>query len=73
MLACEDLILHKLLAERIIDLADTAALLAANRESLDFGYLKSYIEKLDLWPAFRQAWRAAWPNEPFPDQSAENC
>ncbi len=67
VLACEDLILHKLLAERIVDLADTAALLRANRESLDYAYLLPWIEDLGLWPPFRQAWQSVWPDEPLPD------
>jgi len=65
VLACEDLIIHKLLAERIIDLADTAGLLRANRESLDWTYLERHIEDLGLWPLFHQAWHAAWPDDPF--------
>ena len=69
VLACEDLILHKLLAERIVDLADTAALLRANRESLDYAYLLNWIENLGLWPPFRQAWHAVWPDEPIPGPS----
>jgi hypothetical protein len=66
VLACEDLILHKLLAERVIDLADTAALLRANRQSLDFAYLLKWAGQLRLVPALRQAWQAAWPDEPLP-------
>jgi hypothetical protein len=58
--------LHKLLAERVIDLADTAALLRANRQSLDFAYLLKWAEQLHLVPALRQAWQAAWPDEPLP-------
>jgi hypothetical protein len=66
VLSCEDMILHKLLAERIIDLADVAALLVANRRSLDIAYLAEWIEKLGLWQPFRQAWQAALPDEPVP-------
>jgi hypothetical protein len=73
VLACEDLILHKLLAERIVDLADTAALMRANRESLDYAYLLNWIENLGLWPPFRQAWHAAWPDEPLPGRGAGHC
>jgi hypothetical protein len=71
VLACEDLILHKLLAERIIDLADVAALLGANRKSLDYAYLLNWIEDLGLWPPFRQAWQAVWPDEPVPKQTLD--
>jgi len=66
VLACEDLILHKLLAGRIIDLADTAALFRSNRESLDFAYLSSWGRQLDLLPALERTWEEAWPGEPLP-------
>jgi len=67
VLACEDLILHKLLAERAIDLADIAALLRANRQSLDFTYLRGWSTRLELAPALGHAWHAAWPDEPMPE------
>jgi hypothetical protein len=64
VLACEDLVLHKLLAGRVIDVADTAALLRANRDSLDIPYLMNWAEELHLVSAFRQAWQTVWPDEP---------
>src|SRR5438094_576568 len=48
VLACEDLVLHKLLAGRIIDRADVAALLRANREALDSAYLRRWSRELSL-------------------------
>jgi hypothetical protein len=66
VLACEDLILHKLLAERMIDRVDVVALLRANRESLDFAYLLDWTRKLNVGPALAEAWKNAWPNEPPP-------
>lgn len=48
VLACEDLILHKLLAGRMIDLADCVALLRANRETLDIDYLSRWAGKLEV-------------------------
>ena len=66
VLTCEDLILHKLMAERIIDMADTVALLRANRGSLDLAYLAFWIREMELASPFQQAWHAAWPNEPPP-------
>ena len=48
VLSCEDLILHKLLADRMIDRADVAALLHANRDSLDMPYLTSWADHLGL-------------------------
>jgi hypothetical protein len=66
VLSCEDLILHKLLAGRIIDLADTAALLTANRKSLDYAYMAEWIGRLDLFSSFQQCWQSAWLNDPLP-------
>jgi hypothetical protein len=66
VLACEDLIIHKLLAGRMIDLADTAALLARNCESLDYPYMAEWLAKLDMLPPFKQCWHSARPDEPLP-------
>jgi hypothetical protein len=67
VLACEDLILHKLLAGRIIDRADAAALLRANRESLDLDYVARWTHALKLTEEFTEAWKDALPGEPPPD------
>jgi hypothetical protein len=66
VLTCEDLILHKLLAERIIDQADTAALLRANRQTLDFAYLRKCAIELKVVPALAEAWKSAWPGISLP-------
>lgn len=66
VLACEDLILHKLLAGRIIDRADAAALLRANRRSLDVDYLARWTRTLKLTREFTQAWNDALPEDPPP-------
>ncbi len=66
VLACEDLILHKLLAGRIIDRADAAALLRANRQSLDLDYLAHWTRTLKLAKEFAEAWSEALPEEPPP-------
>ncbi len=65
VLACEDLILHKLLAGRIIDRADVAALLRANRKSLDLDYLHQWNKSLGVTAGFTEAWNEALPEEPF--------
>ena len=67
VLACEDLMLHKLLADRPIDAVDTVALLHANRKSLDYAYLRKWADELHVTLSLDQAWRAAWPGEPLPD------
>ena len=66
VLSCEDLILHKMLAGRIIDRIDVAALLRLNRESMDFGYLQKWIGRLALKAEWLEIWREAFPGEPAP-------
>ena len=66
VLTCEDLVLHKLLAGRILDRMDAAALLRANRNSLDREYLAKWITELQLATLFAEAWAEALPNEPLP-------
>jgi hypothetical protein len=70
VLTCEDLILHKLLAGRIIDRADAAALLRANRESLDLPYLLGWASQLNLASQLGEVWKEALPGErlPSPDR-----
>ena len=63
VLTCEDLILHKLLAGRIIDRADAAALLRANRESLDLGYLRRWATQTGTPPELTEVWGEAFPGE----------
>jgi hypothetical protein len=68
VLSCEDLILHKLLAGRIIDRADAAALLRANRDALDFDYLQHWIETKQLTVDFSEVWAEAFPGKPLPSR-----
>jgi hypothetical protein len=67
VLSCEDLVLHKLLAGRILDLADASALLRANRERLEIPYLLSWAGRLDVMPDLAQTWEEAFPGEALPD------
>jgi hypothetical protein len=60
VLTCEDLVLHKLLANRIIDRADAVALLHANRKSLDLDYLNHWADSLRLRPKLDEAWQEAF-------------
>jgi hypothetical protein len=63
ILSCEDVILHKLVAGRIIDRADAAMLLRENRDTIEFDYLKSWIKRLALDSDFAEIWREAFPDE----------
>ena len=44
----EDLILHKLYAERLIDQADVISLMETHQEDLDFDYLQHWIQELKV-------------------------
>lgn len=66
VVSCEDLILLKLLAGRIRDKADVAALLEANRSDLDFGYLGDWVPRLAVVSEWEEAWQGAFPGEPLP-------
>jgi hypothetical protein len=57
VLACEDMILHKLLAGRMIDLADAAAIFHLNRESLDLDYIDHWSQALHLDAEFAEVQR----------------
>jgi len=66
VLSCDDLILFKLLAGRMIDRADAAVLLRENRDSMDMPYLLGWLARLDLMRDFSEIWREAIPHEPLP-------
>ncbi|MBC8876446.1 MAG: hypothetical protein H8E44_44020 [Planctomycetes bacterium] len=66
VLTCEDLIIHKLLAGRVIDRADSAALLRANRDALDMQYVGVWLSQLKLSGEFRKVWEEAFPGEAPP-------
>jgi hypothetical protein len=66
ILTCEDLILHKLLAGRLIDRADVAALLKFNFASLDQNYLALWTNQLHITAEFDSVWKEMLPDEPLP-------
>jgi hypothetical protein len=66
VLTCEDLVLQKLQAGRIIDRADAAALLRANRGALDIGYLLRWVQHLGLPGELADVWEEALPGESMP-------
>ena len=61
VVSCEDLILLKLMAGRILDRVDAGELLKANVHSLDLTYLKGWIGKLHLERALAEAWSDVFP------------
>lgn len=67
ILSCEDLILHKLLAGRILDRSDVVALLQSNRPSLNFDYLREWKRKLSLEAEWQDVWSQAFPKEAVKD------
>ncbi|MBM4070169.1 MAG: hypothetical protein FJ271_14630 [Planctomycetes bacterium] len=63
VLTCEDLVIHKLIAGRILDQADAAALLRINSKDLDFAYLKDWIDRLGLRKEWEDVVGEAFPSE----------
>ena len=66
-LSCEDLLILKMNAGRIIDRADAAALLRLNRASLDVPYLLKWVTQLSLRREWAEIWNEAIPAEPVPE------
>jgi Nucleotidyl transferase AbiEii toxin, Type IV TA system len=66
VLRCDDLIIMKLLAGRLIDRADAVALLHANRDDLDLGDLAGWVHKLHLERSFSEAWAEAFSGDALP-------
>ena len=68
-LSCEDMLVLKMSAGRIIDRADAAALLRLNRTGLDLGYLLTWVNRLALADEWAEIWQEALPGEPPPESS----
>jgi len=66
VVSCEDLILLKLQADRLIDRMDVRYLLTYNRSSLDFPYLLQWIRRFGLEAEWSSWWKDAFPDEPPP-------
>jgi hypothetical protein len=64
--SCEDLILLKLLAERMIDRADVIALIQANAYRLDYDYLRPWLDRLKVKQRWSEFWGEAFPGEADP-------
>jgi hypothetical protein len=61
VVSCEDLIVLKLIAWRILDRVDAAELMKLNRDTLDLAYISNWILALELEQPFREAWGDAFP------------
>jgi hypothetical protein len=66
VLHCDDLILFKLVAGRMIDRADAAMLLRENRDVIDLDYLLGWVARLNLEAEFASIWQEAFPGEEPP-------
>lgn len=69
ILTCEDLLLHTLLAGRLIDQAGCVALVRLNHERLHWPYLRKWAESLSLMDELTEAWGRAFPGAPLPSIS----
>lgn len=67
VLSCEDVILFKLLAGRVIDRADAAMLLRENRDEIDFVYLIDWIKRQQLEAEYAEICAEAFPDEEQPE------
>lgn len=67
VVSCEDMLILKLLAGRIIDRADAATLLRKNRERLDEAYLLKWIKAHGLQSQLAEIWDEAFPGEQPPN------
>jgi hypothetical protein len=52
--ACEDVIVHKMVAARAIDLEDVRHILARNRERIDFDYLRRWLLEFGKLPGYER-------------------
>ena len=66
VLHCDDLILLKLIAGRLIDRADIVMLLRENRDAIDLDYLRGWLTKLHLTTDFAALWAEAFAGEQSP-------
>jgi len=66
VLSAEDLIIHKLLAGRMIDRADAAGVLRTNRTEIDLDYMKKWIHDLGLAQRWAEIWDEAFPGAAAP-------
>lgn len=52
--SCEDIIVHKMVAGRAVDIEDVRHLLAKNREQLNYDYLRRWLSEFSAVPEYEQ-------------------
>jgi hypothetical protein len=72
VLHCDDLILFKLVAGRMIDLADAAMLLRENRGEIDMKYIVEWVNRLGLTEELGTVWCEAFPGESPPTAGSQH-
>lgn len=71
VIACEDLILFKLNADRLIDRIDAIELLKLNRDTLDFDHIRQWLTAPEIRKLWSECWREAFPGESDPIATQE--
>lgn len=66
VVTCEDLILLKVRAARLLDQGDVVALLQENRSDLDFNYVRRWISAPEAGRVWSDCWQRAFPGEVDP-------
>jgi len=66
ILTCEDLILFKVHANRIIDRRDIVSLLMEHRTTMDFAHVRRWLQTAAHRATWATCWKQAFPNDPDP-------
>jgi hypothetical protein len=66
VVTCEDLILLKVRAARVLDQGDVVALLQENHPDLDFNYMRRWVSTPELRRVWSDCWRRSFPTEADP-------
>jgi hypothetical protein len=70
VVTCEDLILLKVRAGRVLDQGDVVALLQENRGDLDFDYIRRWLSAPDARRLWSDCWQRAFPADADPTTSS---
>jgi predicted nucleotidyltransferase len=50
--SCEDVIIHKMVAGRAIDMEDVKSILARNKDAIDLGYIRQWLSQFTEQPEY---------------------